>query len=280
MVYHQGQIKITSWNVNSIRIREHIIQSFLNDMEAEGRQLPDVLCFQEMKVQKHQFHPAFFHDLGYKHIHLLGEKSYNGVAILSKIPFLTTDTIFHCGKQDARHISAVLDIAGGIELHNIYIPAGGDEPDRDMNPKFGHKLDFVDSLKHYFGDTRFKDPSKKTILTGDFNIAPYEQDVWSHKQLLKVVSHTPIEVEKLEQFRQSQDWCDVARHFVPMSDKSYSWWSYRNRDWKKSNRGRRLDHIWTSPQLKDHLVEYHTHPPARDYEKTSDHIPISLTIKL
>jgi exodeoxyribonuclease-3 len=273
-------LKITSWNVNSLRIREDMIRQFLADLKTAGQTAPDIFCMQEIKLQDHQLNSDFFMDLGYPHMHILGQKSYNGVGIFSKIPFVNTDKIFHCDQQDARHIAVQLDLPKKIELHNLYIPAGGDEPDRSVNPKFGHKLDFVDSLSSYFSDAKFSDHDHHSVLVGDFNIAPYEHDVWSHKQLLKVVSHTPIEVEKLHHFKSTQDWCDVARHFIPEHEKSYSWWSYRNRDWKKSNRGRRLDHIWASKHLQSGLLAYDTHPPARDYEKTSDHIPISVSIDL
>ena len=112
------------------------------------------------------------------------------------------------------------------------------------------------------------------IAVGDFNIAPGEHDVWSHKQLLKVVSHTPPELERIAKMQNSLDWVDAARHFVPADEKCYSWWSYRNRDWKKSNRGRRLDHIWVTPPLKQSLKAHEVLVDARDWEQPSDHVPV------
>jgi exodeoxyribonuclease-3 len=91
-----------------------------------------------------------------------------------------------------------------------------------------------------------------------------------------VVSHTPIEVEKLLHFQQTLEWIDTGRHFVPMDEKLYTWWSYRNKDWKKSNRGRRLDHIWVTPPLKEALKEHKVHRDVRDWESPSDHVPVSL----
>jgi len=90
---------------------------------------------------------------------------------------------------------------------------------------------------------------------GDLNIAPLENDVWSHKQLLNVVSHTPLETSSLIEMINSCEWVDVMRELVPQDKKLYSWWSYRNKDWKKSNRGRRLDHILISKNIKKPLVD-------------------------
>jgi exodeoxyribonuclease-3 len=88
------------------------------------------------------------------------------------------------------------------------------------------------------------------VFVGDMNVAPHENDVWSHKQLINVVSHTDVEREKVNNIIISNNLFDVMRHTRDDSEKVYSWWSYRNRDWRKSNRGRRLDHIWLSPNLK------------------------------
>jgi exodeoxyribonuclease-3 len=98
--------------------------------------------------------------------------------------------------------------------------------------------------------------------------------VWSHKQLLKTVSHTPIEVEVLTKMQNAIGWVDALRHFVPEDEKCYTWWSYRNKDWKKSNRGRRLDHIWVTPDLKAHLKSHLIVSEARDVVKPSDHVPV------
>jgi exodeoxyribonuclease-3 len=118
------------------------------------------------------------------------------------------------------------------------------------------------------------------VLVGDLNVAPLENDVWSHKQLLKVVSHTPVETELLDGVRASYDWIDVTRSFVPAEEKIYSWWSYRARDWRASNRGRRLDHIWISPALKGHAIEHAIFKPARGWKLASDHVPVIATLAI
>ena len=138
--------------------------------------------------------------------------------------------------------------ASGIVLHDFYVPAGGDVPDRDLNPKFAHKLDFLTELRAWGG----KRVSGPAILMGDLNVAPLEHDVWSHKQLLDVVSHTPVETEALEILRGEAGWIDTARHLTPEPEKIYTWWSYRSPDWAGANKGRRLDHLWVSPGSRRH----------------------------
>ena len=109
---------------------------------------------------------------------------------------------------------------------------------------------------------------------------PMEHDVWSHKQLLKIVSHTPVEVELFGRLEASLDWIDVPRQFVPADKKLYSWWSYRNNDWRVSNRGRRLDHILASPALRSAILSHHIDVNLRDWELTSDHVPVSATFEV
>ncbi len=260
-------MKIVTWNINSVRLRAPIVL----DVMAQWK--PDVVCLQETKTPDEFFPHEAFENAGYKYRHVQGMKSYNGVCILSKKPFIKTDIHHRCGKEDCRHIGVSFD---EFDLHNLYIPAGGDEPDPKINEKFKHKLGFVDEMTDWFAQ---KYTSKKPVVAvGDFNIAPYEHDVWSHKQLLKIVSHTPQETERLEKMRKSLDFTDSARHFIPMEEKAYSWWSYRNRDWRKSNRGRRLDHIWVTPPLKPKLKSYKTLEVARDWVKPSDHIPVMIEL--
>lgn len=262
-------MKIVSWNINSVRLRAQTVVRMMDILN------PDIVCLQETKTPDEFFPHEIFSDAGYAHQHIQGMKSYNGLAILSKHPFIKTEIHHRCGKEDCRHIAAHFE---GFDLHNLYIPAGGDEPDPDINDKFVHKLNFVEEMTEWFAD-KYKS-SDRVVTVGDFNIAPYEHDVWSHKQLLNVVSHTPPETKRLEAMRQSLDFVDSARKFVPMDEKSYSWWSYRNRDWRKSNRGRRLDHIWVSKPLENALKKYAIHEDARDWDKPSDHIPIMIELDL
>ncbi|MGE0754678.1 MAG: exodeoxyribonuclease III, partial [Alphaproteobacteria bacterium] len=257
-------------NINSVRIRIPLLKSLI---EQEN---PDILCLQETKVVDELFPLESLKQLGFGHALFSGQKSYNGVAILSKVPLQRLQSIRFGDSDDKRHIAALLP--DGTALHNFYVPAGGDIPDPLENPAYGFKLRFVEHMAEWSKEV--KKSGQNTVIVGDFNIAPLEHDVWSHKQLLNVVSHTPPEVERLDALQAVLGWVDVGRHFVPAEEKLYSWWSYRNRDWKKSNRGRRLDHIWVTPGLKSALGRYQSMPHARDWESPSDHIPILADIKL
>lgn len=263
-------MRVVSWNINSVRLRLPLLQHFTESQQ------PDIICLQETKVNNDKFPLKKLEESGYPHIAFHGEPGYNGVAILSRIPFTESLTLNIANGNDTRHIGITLD--NGIELHNFYVPAGGDEPDVNINPKYRYKLAFLEAMQAWFAANR--DSSKPMILVGDLNIAPHEHDVWSHKQLLKVVSHTPPEVERLLALQKNLDWTDTGRAFHAMDEKLYSWWSYRNRDWKKSNRGRRLDHIWITPPLKEKLNSYHTFTEMRDAVKPSDHVPIMADVMI
>lgn len=256
-------MRIATWNINSVRLRAPLLD-LLDELAA-----PDVVCLQETKVTDELF-PHDQLEARFPWRHACGMKGYNGVAILSKIPFATPGRRDLCARTDARHASVVLD--GGVELHNFYVPAGGDVPDPDANDKFAHKLQFLDEMAAWWRDDA--DPKAKRVMVGDLNVAPHENDVWSHKQLLNVVSHTPVEVEKLGAVFEAGDWVDAVRAIVPESEKLYSWWSYRARDWRASDRGRRLDHVWVTPPLKGKVRDAQVLKDARDWTKASDHVPV------
>ncbi len=265
-------MRIATWNINSLRLRLGLLKDLVGDLN------PDVICLQETKVPNDLFPAAGIQELGYPHFAFQGMKGYNGVAILSRHPIERLDIAPDwCGKGDCRHIVVSLDAPGGpIELHDFYVPAGGDEPDREKNPKYGHKLDFIAETRNWFAA---RSGLKRAVLVGDLNIAPLEHDVWSHKQLLGVVSHTPPETEGLTAWLNA-GFYDALRHFVPSDQKLYTWWSYRNRDWKVANRGRRLDHIWVTPDLREALREHTVLVHARDWEKGSDHVPVCVELAL
>jgi exodeoxyribonuclease III len=254
-------LKIASWNINSVRFRLDIVERLLSE------EAPDILCLQETKAEDSVFPTAAIRKLGYDHIVLKGQKMHHGVAILSRIPIVEDHSHDWQDNGEARHIGVRLP--NGWRLENVYIPAGGDIADRDKNPKFGQKLDFLGRMIDW--STKLAAP---TLLVGDFNIAPLESDVWSHKQLLDVVSHTPIEVDTLGRLQASHDWVDLGRHFIPAPDRLYTWWSYRAKDWTAGDRGRRLDHMWASPEVAKAAIAHKVLEPARSWEKPSDHIPL------
>jgi exodeoxyribonuclease-3 len=257
-------MRIATWNINSVRLRINSVRRFITENK------PDVLCLQETKTPDEFFPREAFTELGYKHQHIHGMKSYNGVAILSRKPLQASCVQHWADKQDCRHVYVALE--DKTELHCVYVPAGGDIPDPKINDKFAHKLRFLDELSDWWAKEGGK--TKRKILVGDLNIAPLEHDVWSHKQLLDVVSHTPIEVEKLGTLQKSQNWVDAVRHFVPADQKLYSWWSYRAADWLASNRGRRLDHIWVTKPLMSSLKRAHILKDVRGWQQPSDHVPV------
>jgi exodeoxyribonuclease-3 len=258
---------ITTWNINSVRLRLPIVEKFILAHQ------PDVLCLQEIKCLEDQFPAEPLKALGYEHIMLHAQKGYHGVAILSKIPLSEDHRHDYCGIGDARHISAIFERGGRrVRVHNFYVPAGGDEPDRAINPKFGHKLDFVEEMKVLRSDA---EPGISSILVGDLNIAPFENDVWSHRQMLKVISHTPVETEGLLEVARAGNWVDLMRQNVDPAEKIYTWWSYRAKDWAAADRGRRLDHIWSSPDLGPLLQRIDILREARGWDRPSDHVPVT-----
>ena len=264
-----ARVKIATWNVNSVRHRIELVTRFLRTEQ------PDVLCLQETKVENALFPSAPLAKLGYVHQAVHGQKAYHGVAILARQPFREQASDDFCREGHARHLRVTL--ANGIALHNFYVPAGGDIPDPRANDKFDHKLNFLRAMEKHFA-ARKSGRGDPVILVGDLNVAPLENDVWSHKQLLKIVSHTPVETRLLEDVRAAFDWTDATRHFVPGSEKIYSWWSYRAADWDISDRGRRLDHVWTSPGLAGALKSQKILRKMRGWQKASDHVPVVIEL--
>jgi len=273
------QIKLATWNINSVRLRIDQVLRFLKE------ESPDVLGLQEIKCETQLFPKEPFINAGYKYIEVDGMKGYHGAATVSKLPLKRLDTKF-CPLGHSRHVSTLVSNKNlSFEFHNFYIPAGGDIADPKENEKFKHKLDFIENMRTYFS-MRYKKMPSPQVLVGDFNIAPHENDVWNHKQLLKVVSHTPIEVSILKDLQKAHNFIDCSRALYNDEDKLFSWWSYRGRNPLESNRGRRLDHIWVSSDLKNavessgkqgHII----HTPCRIWApKPSDHVPITQILNL
>ncbi|WP_428249247.1 exodeoxyribonuclease III [Ferrovibrio sp.] len=264
------QITLATWNINSVRARLALMDAFLREFN------PDILCLQETKVRDDEFPHDLFNDHGYAHRLIQGQPGYNGVAIFGRMPLELAEAKQLVGRNDKRHVAAKLP--DGTVIHNFYVPAGGDIPDVTKNDKFAHKLDVLAEMTAWSKGLKAK--GRQHILVGDLNIAPLESDVWSHKQLLDVVSHTPVETEGLLKLQASHNWVDAVRHFTPATEKLYSWWSYRSPDWEKADKGRRLDHVWVSPDLAPRLKAAQVAKTMRGKEKASDHAPVLLTLDL
>ena len=258
------RLALATWNINSVRLRAPLVKRFLDEHK------PDVLCLQEIKCRNGEFPSAVFDEAGMKHLHIRGQKGWHGVAIASRLPLQDVAEPAFCMRGEAR-VAAVK--VAGITIHNLYVPAGGDEPDPSINDKFAHKLDFLSRMEAGY---RAANGAGPLVVVGDLNVAPGEHDVWGHKQLLNVVSHTPVETQAMGRILEAGGLVDLARMAVPASEKLFSWWSYRSPDWTKNDRGRRLDHIWSSPDLAKVFDPtcFTIHREARAWEKPSDHVPV------
>ncbi|MSO98184.1 MAG: exodeoxyribonuclease III [Rhodospirillaceae bacterium] len=261
-------MRILSWNINSVRKRlEHVARI----AEAHA---PDVICLQETKVNDADFPLADIARLGFAHIATYGFGGYNGVAILSRHPM--RDVVRHTRrlKNDGRHISAVVAPANGeaVSVHSLYVPAGGEAPDPRINDKFADKLKFIDDTADYFaGEFGFRD---RVVLTGDLNIAPLPSDVWDHHKMQKRIGHTDYDIAALDRLRRSLNWTDAVREIIPPDDPVFTWWSYRQSEFKVDSKGWRLDHIWVSPGLKDHIASAEVLVDVRNWTPPSDHAPV------
>ena len=260
-------LNIATWNINSVRLRADLVCKVLKNHEV------DLLCLQECKSPVEKIPLDIFSEIGFSHMVARGQKGYNGVAIISKFPLKEKSALDFAGLGQARHICAELE--NKLLIHNFYVPAGGDEPDRKKNLKFDQKLNYLNEMKEYF---HYNTP-RKSILVGDLNIAPLPEDVWDHKKMAKIVSHTQVEIDHLEAVKQAGNWVDVTRKDLP-NQKLYSWWSYRAKDWNAADRGRRLDHIWASSDIEPLVSGSRILREARGWQKPSDHVPVFATIDL
>jgi exodeoxyribonuclease-3 len=267
------RLRLCTWNVNSVRLRVEQIARFV------AEQAPDVLCLQEIKCREGEFPLGAFTEMGLPHVKIRGQKGWHGVAIASRLPFEEVKPLDVCREGHARCVSVGVN---GIEVHNFYIPAGGDVPDRAVNPKFDHKLDFYEKLA---AEMATRDPKAPLVIAGDLNVAPGEHDVWNHRYMSKIVSHTPVEIEAMDKLKASAGFVDLVRAAIPDPQKLFSWWSYRAADFRASNRGLRLDHLWITPGLRDAArrqgsVAARVHDDVRAWERPSDHAPVSADLVL
>ncbi|MCB2106552.1 MAG: endonuclease/exonuclease/phosphatase family protein, partial [Rhodobacteraceae bacterium] len=203
---------------------------------------------------------------------------YNGVAILSRHPLREIEVHARRGKHDGRHVAAWVDVARAepVKVHSLYVPAGGEEPDPRVNAKFADKLKFIDDCAdHFAGSYGFRD---RVVLTGDLNIAPLPSDVWNHHLMSKRIGHTAYDIAALDRLRRSLNWVDAVREIIPPDDPVFTWWSYRQSEFKVDSKGWRLDHVWVTPGLKDSVANAEVLVDVRNWTPASDHAPVMVRL--
>ncbi|MGD1877354.1 MAG: exodeoxyribonuclease III [Kiloniellaceae bacterium] len=261
-------LRIATWNVNSVRQRLEHLERFC------GLYQPDVICLQEIKVASAAFPADDIEAIGYPHRVVHGQKGYNGVAQLSRRPLTAPRKQIWCDRDDCRHAAATV---GGVELHNFYVPSGGDLPDPEKNDKFAHKLQFLTEMAAWAKQDKLAE--RKAVIVGDLNVAPLEHDVWNHKRLQRSVGHTPREAEHMARLWAAAELIDVPRHFVPEPEPLYTWWGYRFAQSYAKDYGWRLDHVLVTPPLRKHLKSLEIVRQTRTWERPSDHVPVVLDLE-
>jgi exodeoxyribonuclease-3 len=265
------RLRVVTWNVNSVRLRADQVARFVAEHD------PDVVCLQEIKCRDGEFPAQAFAAMGLPHLMIKGQKGSHGVAIASRLPLEPGPGLGACPRGEAREVSALV---AGVEIHSLYVPAGGDVPDRTVNPKFEHKLDFLHRLA---GALSRRDPTAPLLIGGDLNVAPSAFDVWNHRHMSRVVSHTPVEVEAMAVLQASLNFTDLVRQARPEPETLFTWWSYRAADFRASGRGLRLDHLWASPGLNRVCAargagDVRIHEDVRAWDRPSDHAPVSVDL--
>lgn len=250
-------MKIATWNVNSINVRMPQLLEWLN------REQIDVVCFQETKTVDENFPLEALNGAGYEAV-FDGQKSYNGVAIISKSPITEVQKNFLDDDDESpkRMIAATIN---GVRIVNTYIPNGTDL----WTDKFTFKLDWLLRLRRYFDETCSTE--KDVLLCGDFNVAMEELDVWSVPAWQGKLHFTKTERAAMYNVKQ-WGFVDLFRK-MNGGLQEFSWWNYREGAWQR-NRGLRIDYIWTSPSLADKCTACHIDKTPRELEKPSDHAPV------
>lgn len=260
-------LTITSWNVNSIKARIHHVCQYLNEAA------PDILLLQELKCQKETFPSILLEELGYQcAIH--GQKTYNGVAIISKYPLEDIITSLPGDSEDheARYIEAVISLENKIlRVASVYVP-NGQAPE---SPKFTYKLKYFDRLYHHF--SRLYSYEELLVIGGDFNVAPTPMDVYHPATLEGTVCFHPEERKRWRKLTHP-GLIDAYRTLYP-HQQAFSWWDYRANGFAHG-KGMRIDHLLLSPEAADHLVDCQILDTYRALPQPSDHAPVSCTLKV
>jgi len=255
-------ISIATWNVNSVRSRLAHLLSWLKD----GK--PDIVLLQELKCTEESFPFMEIEELGYN-VAIYGEKSYNGVAILSKFPLNDICRGLSDNEADSqsRYIEAVVNLPkGAIRVASVYVPNGQES----TSEKFAYKLRFLDKFFHHVKHLLAYE--EVLIIGGDYNIAPHDSDVHAPKEW-EGSTLTHDEVRKALRRVFNLGIYDACRVLKADGDSEYSWWDYRGNSFASDN-GLRIDHLLLSPQAADRLSEYYVKKDLRELDKASDHAPV------
>ncbi|TVQ89405.1 MAG: exodeoxyribonuclease III [Deltaproteobacteria bacterium] len=254
---------IATWNVNSLRVRLEQVQRWSQEHR------PDVLCLQETKVIDKKFPHEALAEVGYAHRAIYGQKTYNGVAILSRHPLAEVHEGFALGEPDPQ-TRLLRATTGGIRIFCCYVPNGG----QVGSEKFSYKLDWLSRLREELDADR--PATEPVVVCGDFNIAPADQDVWDPFEAENEILFHPLEHQALDKVR-GYGLHDALRELHPVG-KHFSWWDYRGGAFRR-NHGYRIDHHWVSDGLKARVSQVETHRDVRGWEQPSDHVPVVVHLK-
>jgi exodeoxyribonuclease-3 len=258
-------VKLATWNVNSIRVRTDAIRDWL------GRHQPDVLCLQETKVIDELFPGGSFTDLGYNAV-FTGEKTYNGVALLSRGQVADVRIEFPIPATEERRL--ISGVYQGVRIYSAYIPNGRDPG----HPNFQYKLAWIDALGEIIGrELAAQGPEARVAVLGDYNVAPEPRDVYDPVAVEGHILYHADERAALQRLldRGLVDAFRVARDEAGI----YSWWDYRINAFKRKL-GFRIDHVWTSPVLASHVMDAYVDVEERARERASDHAPVVVEFDL
>ncbi len=251
-------MKIATWNINGISSRLEQVIDWC------GVNQPDVLCLQETKCVDARFPQQRFRSIGFENIEFAGEKAYNGVAIISKIPLVDVAKNFPDDGPDApkRLIAATVR---DIRIVNTYAPHGT----KFASDKFTFKLEWLARLRRFFDDSY--DLGSNVVLCGDLNVAPHELDVWKPSLWKDKMHFTKSERDSIRDLKK-WGFVDVFR-LINDDEQAFSWWSNFHHDFEK-DRGLRIDHIWTSTPLAERCTDCWIDREPRSNDRPSDHAPV------
>jgi exodeoxyribonuclease III len=261
-------MKIATWNINGVKARIDNLLHWLNDSK------PDIACLQEIKSVDENFPRLEIEALGY-HVETHGQKGFNGVAILSRLPMADVTPRLPGDEDDvqSRYIEAVVSVpdGGAVRVASIYLPNG--------NPvgtdKFPYKLAWMERLQAHADRLRLLE--ERTVLAGDYNVIPDERDVYDASAWLGDALFQP---ESRGAYRRllASGWTDALR---ACSDEAglYTFWDYQAGAWQR-NKGIRIDHLLLSPEAADRLAGVEIHKAMRARDKPSDHVPVSVRLAL